>query len=1056
MGFQSSAPHGARSRRFLPVDLAFLSVLAVLVVGLWGCTDNPACIFGGNCTISPTLGVGTNAATFPTTGQWIRSGPPSVERVYPSGNQAHTESPIVVVFSESMNPGSVSNAFVVVETTTGVEVPSTASLVGDGRVLVLFPGVGGFLGEEPPTPLQPGSSYEVQLASDANAYDLTGQRFTDGDGLLGSFTVASTTSAAPRVLATWPADGAIDASSLTEIVVVFDRAVDPTSVTAASMLVTVDTVPPQTPPTGFTSLMIQAPFMEPVPEPRVWSYRNEDADGNPVPLLTHADVMGGAPGVVSIAISPPAAPISDLEMMQEVALTTVRFTLQRVFTPVQATLMSQPFDAIGIRNLVDPMGGEGDLALDVVLEQGLDGDVLEVWLFGVVLDSEGLPRNAAFQREVVLDADMDTLTLTELELNLAPTTDPLTTIVRDGDLGLAFRLRRGVRSTQVFVMDVDPVATGVQDVTLDITPPTLLSLGAQGGPPVEFRSDQRNMTLFGTASEILRECDVTVTIGASMFTNGTETPVLSSASNGVFLAAPVMLPSNGVVDPSGPTPAFTAILRDRAFNTTATPLVGDFIQVGSTAPGALVAPGGMIEVEVVDARTFAPLENAVVFTHQENMGTITTVSAVVTDVDGRALVGAATMGDTIVTVDAADHDLFTFHGVTTTRLSVPLQPTEEAILTQSGIGVISTPDTFSALTGFAADSRVDPSLNQLTSMDLCFIGGDGLEGCSGSPFIRRGIVGNASALGAVFPSGIGTYTAQSFLRAFAFAVARPAVNTFGSDAVNLTINRFLDAPSTPDEELAINWVPEPRVVTAATTGIDLGMLDGTPRVVVQANVPGLPGSLSVGLGVTFDDMMGGYDLRAAYPGVVDPISSGPMDALGELVASGLIETDLRLRVEMSEPVVPGTFFAKRAGARPKLSSSPALIFPLGIPTILSPMPLELTGPAGFDVVFDGVIFDGIVGLGKRGLYKVTLTGTDDRKWVLYRPDQNNVMGQAVRVHAPDISALGGSLLPDSDIVVSVSAYAWNGFDLTDFLWTDIEREYDLFAHALPSTFNNQP
>ena len=60
------------------------------------------------------------------------------------------------------------------------------------------------------------------------------------------------------------------------------------------------------------------------------------------------------------------------------------------------------------------------------------------------------------------------------------------------------------------------------------------------------------------------------------------------------------------------------------------------------------------------------------------------------------------------------------------------------------------------------------------------------------------------------------------------------------------------------------------------------------------------------------------------------------------------------------------------------------------------------------------------------------------------------------MHVPDIAPLGGSTLPDSDIAVIVSAFAWEGFDLTDFAWTDVEREYDLFSHALPSTFNNQP
>ncbi len=1029
-----------------------------------GCLDNPACIFGGDCSTTATVGVGANSATFPVSGQWIQSAAPSVDRVFPSGNMAQPNTPIVLVFSESMNEESMIGAFTLMDMNSGIPVPTpTFALVGDGRVLVLFPGAGGFSGMEPPTPLQAGSSYELRLTDEAEVFDLTGQSFTDGDGLLGSFTVASTPSEIPAVLTTWPLAGVPDASSVTEFVVIFDQAVDPTTVTANSMSIRVDGIPPQLPPVAFDQLMISGGFGPSTPEPRVWTHRVQDANGDPIPLLTHADVMGGALGEVEIRISPASDPIASLNMMQEVAPTPVMFTLSQLFAPVMASLMSTPIDAIGIRNLVDPMGGDGDLALDVILEEGLLNDVLEVWLFGVVRDADDLPQNVAFVREIQLDADMNTVTLTELELDLATTTDPLATIVDDGDLGMAFRIRRGLESTPVFVMDVDSVAAGVQDIILDITPPELVGYGPLADSTVEFRSDQRHMTLFGTASEELRECDVALTIGASVFDNGTDTPVLSSDANGVFLAAPVTLPGTGVVDPLAATPTFTATLRDRAFNTTAVPLVGNFVQVGSVAPGVLVAPSGTIQVEVIDARTLAPLENAFVSTHQEDMGVITTVSTAVTTADGLALVGAAATGDTILTIDAVDHDLFTFHGVTTNRISIPLEPSEELILVQSSIGVSTTPGVFSALTSFATDTRVDPANAQRAPMDLCFTGPDGLEACAGSPFIRRGMVGSVSLVGGVFPSGIGTYSAQSFLRAFSFAVARPVVNTFGSDVVNLPIDRFLDDPGVPDEELSIDWTPHPTVTTVATTGINLGLLAENPSVLVQANVPGQPGSLSVGMGVTFDNMAGGFDLRAAYPGVVDTVQDSMADELGIHVSRGLIESDLRLRVELTEQPLPGTFLSNRAGARPKLSSAPAMIFPLGVPTILSPMPLQMTGVSGFDVVFDGVIFDQIVALGKRGLYKVTLTSQEDpnnanrsRKWVLYRPDQNNLQGQPVSVHVPDISPLGGSSFPAGAITASVSAFAWEDYDAQDFLWTDVEREYDLFSHTLPTVFNNTP
>ena len=1055
MGFQPSvlsALQGAGSRISRTLVLALLSAVALYGAS---CTDNPACVFGGDCSGLTTVGVGANAATFPTTGQWIFEANPGVETVMPFGNSAHTDTPVVIIFSESMNPNSTSGAFSVVDMDTGIMVPSTSALVGDGRVLVLFPGVGGGMGGGL-TALQPGSSYEVQLVDGATPVDLTGQAFTDGDGVVGSFTIENTASEIPRVLTTWPPEGDTAASSLTEFVVIFDQAVDPTSVSALNIAVTVDGVPPQVPPVAFSQLIIPGFLAPPTPEPRVWTFRNEDTSGDPVPLLTQAEVMGGSLGEVEILVSPLTNPIVSLDMMQEVVPTTVAFTLGQLFPPVLASLMSQPFDGIGIRNLVDSMGGVGDLALDVVLEEGLEEDVLEVWLFGTVRDADDIPTNVAFVREIPLTMDTNTVTLTEAELDLASSLAPLTTIVDDGELGMAFRVRRGLQGTPVFVMDVDATTSGVQDVILDITAPELVGYGAFANSTVEFRSDQRHMTLFGAANEELTQCDVVLTIGAATFDNGTDTPVLHADSRGVFLAATVTLPGTGAVDPNGPTPTFVATLRDRALNTTEVPLVGEFIQVGSFAPGTLVAPAGLIEVEVVDARDMTPLENAVVFTHQSVLGVVTPVSAVVTDANGIANVTAAAMGETLVTVDAAGHDLFTFQGVNTTRLSIPLDRAEEDILVQSSIGVSTTPGSFSALTSFATDTRIEARDPQLSPMDVCFTGPDGLEACTGSPFIRRGFVGSAAVLGGVFPSSIATYVPQSFLRAFGFSIARPVVNTFGGDAVSIPFDGFLDDPGVPDEELVIDWLPQPTVFTIATTGIDLGQLNGPPSVAVQANVPGMPGSLSVGLGVTFDNLAGGFDLRAAYAGVADVVQDSMTDELGEMLTRGLIEPELRLRVELTELPAPGGFFSTRAGARPKLSEGATMIFPLGVPTIISPLPLEVTGPSGFDVIFAGVIFDQIVGLGKRGIYRITLTSRGGRAYTLWLPDQNNLAGQPVRVHVPDISGLGGSSLEDAGLTVSVSAFAWSGFDLQDFLWTDVEREYDLFSHTIPTPFNNQP
>lgn len=1041
-----------------PLPPAALGLALVLGLAGAGCTDNPACIFGGDCSESISPGIGAGNATFPVTGQWIRREDPTVGRVFPSGGGAHSATPVVIVFSESMRSSTVQNAFELMETQSGLTIPLSGQLVGDGRVLVAFPGVGGGgfpgtqgggEGPEPMDPLVPGSTYEVRLADDARSLDLTGQILDDGNGVLGSFTVADPVSEVPAVVTTWPADGDMDASALTEMVVVFDRAVDAATVTAASLSVTLDGMPLSVPPVPFSVLETPGVFGGPgTPEPRVWTFRNEDDDGNPVPLWTQVEVDGGANGLVEFSISPATAPISNAAMDMEVAPTTSSFELATVFPPAASLLMSMPTDAIGIRNLVDPLGGEGDLALEVMYELGLEGDVLDIFVFGVLLDEEGLPFNAAFARQVVLDADMNATTLSETQLDLASSLAPLVTIVEDGDLGLAFRIRRGGVETPVHVFDADLNTPGVQDLIIDTTPPTLVHLGPQGDEMDVFRTDQRDVVLFGRADEELREVDVEVTIGAATLDNGTNVPVLGSTGSGFFLAAPVTLPMNGVIDPNGGTVNFTAVLRDRALNTTETPISGEVLQVGSTAPGTLVAPGGVIIVDVIDALTLQPLANALVATHQDDGGTITSLSAVSTDSSGVALVNSATVGETIVTAELPDYDIVSFHGVTTNRVSLLVPPSEQATITQSQIGIVEDGNTFASLTRRAADSRIAPQNAQLVNMPCVF----GV--CSGSPFIRANRFGIVSALGAVFPSSIATYSAQSFLRAFAFDFPRPTASVGGGDAAQLRLDRFLDDPGTPDEELAVDWTPAPRINPVATTGFDIAMLLEDPTVAVQSNIPGFPGSLTVGLGVTFDDMAGGFDVRAAYAGVADGVQDSMADELGQLVQDGVIEADLRLRVEMTEIPVLGTPFSNRAGARPKLSAGEMMLFPLGVPTIQAPVPFQLTGPSGIDVVFDGTIFDGVVGLGKRGLYVVTLTDSENRRWILYRPDQNNLVGETVTAHAPDIDAVGGTSLVDEDLVVQVSAYAWPGFDLTNFLWTDIEREYDLFAHTRPTTFNN--
>ena len=58
----------------------------------------------------------------------------------------------------------------------------------------------------------------------------------------------------------------------------------------------------------------------------------------------------------------------------------------------------------------------------------------------------------------------------------------------------------------------------------------------------------------------------------------------------------------------------------------------------------------------------------------------------------------------------------------------------------------------------------------------------------------------------------------------------------------------------------------------------------------------------------------------------------------------------------------------------------------------------------------------------------------------------------VLVHVPDVAAGGGTALADGSIAFEVATFAWPDFDPTALLFTDVEREYDVFSFAAPVLF----
>ncbi|MDE0916443.1 MAG: Ig-like domain-containing protein, partial [Planctomycetota bacterium] len=156
----------------------FLRLLALgLLVGLPAC-DNPACIYAPNgCQdggggAGSGGGVGSQPASLPEDGAWILPSAPTLDQVQPAGSNVNPGAPVVLFFSESMNPATFSGALEILESSTGTQVPTIQPppLVGDGRVVILTPAL----------PLTEGGTYVVQLREGALLTDITGQPMIEG------------------------------------------------------------------------------------------------------------------------------------------------------------------------------------------------------------------------------------------------------------------------------------------------------------------------------------------------------------------------------------------------------------------------------------------------------------------------------------------------------------------------------------------------------------------------------------------------------------------------------------------------------------------------------------------------------------------------------------------------------------------------------------------------------------------------------------------------------------------------------------------------------------
>ncbi|MCY2961351.1 MAG: Ig-like domain-containing protein [Planctomycetota bacterium] len=998
-----SAP--PRARFGLPVAAA---LGALFLAGFLGGCDNPACVFGGDCSPGAQGGaLGTLSASVPENGQIVRAAVPVVQRFLPTGTNVDPKSPIVLVFSEAMSSATFNSAFALEQTGFGTLPLQATALVGDGRVLVLFP----------ITDLTLGGQYNVVYRENATVSDRTGQEVVQpANGVVGSFTVAAMAPTAPSVVLTYPDDAETGLAPTTEITVVFSHPLNPSTVSATSFVVEVGGAPP---PFATTAQAVNLSGV--TTDARVFRWRMVDMDGQRASL--------GIDREVTVELSPMAAKIED-PAGNDLPLTTFSFRTLPFSAPAAASITSSPSDAIGIGDIT----GAADLAVQVDFTDALAGDEIGVFVFGVQPETVEVPLTIALFRKATVVAPVTSFTFTAAELDLVRTTSPLTARVRDGTIAMAFRLKRGNLESPVRLIDVDPLTSGSQGPVLDTVAPTLTGIGSSGTSVGAFVSDARDVVLVGRASEALRGAYVSTMLGDNELVPGEIPPVVGSdEATGLFIAAPVRA---GVLQDSEQPLSYALTIYDRALNAGGT-ANGTYSQRGAASSG-VARPFSNVTVEVFDASTLAPIAGADVTTHEDVAGSIFDVDADVTDVDGRAVLAPALVGRTLVSVRRAGYDLFTFDGIPSDALSIPLTPIVQAGATVGGL-VASLDPSVSVYTRRVGDTRFPRPGETLAAVNSCTFDGTDQRfecGFGPAPILAREL-GAMTAMAVLPPSSALLWTAPTFLRNFGLRLPLADQASGAAQTTSVVMER-LDTAGIDEELLPVD-VPAQVLSTSAWP-----TLSGEPRIRVEGLVPGLRGPLTVGQGVAFGAGLppSTFAVRAAYPGIADPVANGGADLVGELVQNGTLEPDLFLRAEV---VNAG---GARGIDRPRLSATGATLSPPD-PIVFgsTPIALNTTGLA-YDVSFLDVLPDAQA---QPGLHRLNLTDTAGRRWTVWRLDEPDAAGPAAVLHLP-LTSLGEAFpLAPGDLTAVASSWSWTSFDSASFLWTDVEREFERAAHSAPAT-----
>jgi len=733
----------------------------------------------------------------PKVGDISLSGQATVGVVAPLGSGWHVTTPVVVFFSEALNPGSVYDATLKIERiylreknltgsgTTGGNTPPPkvkclVDVVGQGRVVLL----------RPQAPLLPKVTYEIVMDSGVRDLDGTVVR---GSGTLGSFTPSAGTTEKAKVVAVFPPPDTRDFLREGKVLVFLDGPATASTVTTSSFYVRKES----------TNTAVGGSISYPLTglagaDTRVLQFTPTytlDASTQYGLVLKETIEAGGQP--LDPGKNDPYSKFTTMawRMPDEV----------KVGNPVSGFP-----DAVNITNL-------STLRLDVVLPADTAaGDVVEARVYGGDPRTSGSGDLRYVQRSATAAGGTQTLQV-DFTGTLGTEAAPL---LEDGSLTLAARIVRAGKPGGWMIK------TGVIQ---DLKRPEVLFFGPPHGADEKttFVTNLQLVSLFGKASEKLGKAELNASGGNDLF---------SSDSKGFFFLKPLDIGRNA----SGVS--FTLNVTDEAGNLNQAAVSGTIHQRGVLTGS--ISPAGTLTVEAWDLATFDPIQDATVLIEEGAPARPPSGRRTArTGADGRAVFTGLTGSRYTVTIVASGYHLASVVDTRASFVSLPLESMTSQAAALSGKILPSPASGQTAWVGCnALADREEGSMVVTSSGDPGTI--------PATPMLPRRPVVVTACVGA-FPA-----TANPTLAAFGSSqVKSSGLTTLVSPpSLDVEPQGSLKPSILTTPPLATNYgASYSKDLTGK--GIDTTSLaSGFPRVAVTASLGGIPGCVLFGAGFTSGSM----------------------------------------------------------------------------------------------------------------------------------------------------------------------------------------------------------